>query len=157
VQIAKSLGAEVTAVCSTTNQEMVRSIGADHVIDYSREDFTTNGRRYDVIVGVNGRDSLAGYRRALAADGICVIVGGAIPQFLKVALLGIPLSWLGRRRFRGMLTKPNIEDLQTLQAMAAAGTLVPVIDRRYPLNEAAAAVTYLTHGHARGKVVLTVG
>jgi len=156
VQIAKALGAEVTAVCSTGNQALARSIGADYVIDYTREDFTRNGRQYDVIVGVNGGMSLLAYRRALAPGGTCVVAGGSIAKLLQVLLLGIPISKFGKRRYRAMLTKPNAGDLQTLQSMLGEGTLVPVIDRRYPLSDAAAAVKYLTRGHARGKVVLTV-
>jgi NADPH:quinone reductase-like Zn-dependent oxidoreductase len=155
VQMAKALGAEVTAVCSTANQEVLRSIGADHLIDYTRDDFTRHGR-YDVVLGINGRASLIGYRRALTPGGRCVIAGGEIRQFVEVGLLGLPVSYFDRRRYRAMLTRPNIQDLQTLHAMLAEGTLVPVVDRRYPLEEVSTAVRYLMQGHARGKVVVTV-
>jgi len=156
VQIAKSFGAEVTAVCSTRNQDMARSIGADHVIDYTREDCTKSGQRYDLIVAANGYHSIFDYRRALKPNGIYVVVGGAMVQLVQVMLLGPLLSRLGNKRVRGMFTNANQTDLVFLKELLEAGKVVPVIDRRYPLGEAPDAVRYLIKGHAGGKVVITV-
>jgi NADPH:quinone reductase-like Zn-dependent oxidoreductase len=156
VQLAKHFGAEVTAVCSTQNVDRVRSIGADHVIDYTKEDFTRSGRRYDLVAAVNGNHSLLEYRRALSANGICVVLGGAMAQFLPVIFLGPLFSRFGQRKFRAMMTRPNQQDLLLLKQLLEAGTVAPVIDREYPLAEVPDAIRYLVGGHARGKVVITV-
>ena len=156
VQLAKHFGADVTAVCGTRNVDMVRSIGADHVIDYGKEDFTRSGRRYDLIAAVNGNHSLLEYRRALSARGICVVVGGAMAQFLPVIFLGPLFSRFGQRKFQAMMTRPNQQDLLLLRQLLEAGAVVPVIDRKYPLAEVPDAIRYLVDGHARGKVVITV-
>ena len=157
VQIAKSFGAEVTAVCSTRNLDMVRSIGADHVIDYTREDFTRTGQRYDFIYAVNGYHPILAYRRALSPDGICVVAGGAFSQILQAMLFGPLISKFGNKKicFQGIATTPK-EDLLVLKDLLEAGKVVPVIDKAYPLSETAKAITYLIEEHGRGKVVITV-
>jgi NADPH:quinone reductase-like Zn-dependent oxidoreductase len=154
VQIAKSFGAEVTAVCSTRNVETARSIGADHVIDYKREDFTQSGQRYDLILAANAYHSIFDYRRALSPNGICVWSGGK--PSLQVILLGPLLSLTGRKKSRFFLAKLNKKDLDFLKDLLEAGKVVPVIDRRYPLSDVAEALRYLGEGHAQGKVVITV-
>jgi len=157
VQIAKSFGTEVSAVCSTRNLDMALSIGADHVIDYTREDFTKNGQRYDLILAVNGQRSILDYRRALSPNGICVVAGGSLPQVLQAMLLGPLVSRIGSKKigFQGIATTPK-EDLLFLKELLEAGKLVPVIDKSYPLTETAEAIRYLIEEHARGKVVIVV-
>ena len=155
VQIAKSFGAEVTAVCSTRNLEQARSIGADHAIDYTREDFTKSGQRYDVIFAANGYHSVFDYRRALSQDGIYVMVGGGWAQMIQTMLLGPLLSRIGSRKSCFGAASIIQKDLVLLKDLLEAGTIVSVIDRRYPFSEVAEAVRYLEEGHARGKVVIT--
>ena len=156
VQIAKSFGAEVTAVCSTRNVDTARSIGADHVIDYTREDFTQSGQRYDLIVGANAHHSIFDYRRALNPEGTYVIVGGGLAQIFLGMLLAPLLSRIGRKKTCFFIANINQKDLVFLKELLEAGKVVPVIDRRYPLSDAAEALRYLEERHARGKVVLTV-
>jgi NADPH:quinone reductase-like Zn-dependent oxidoreductase len=156
VQLAKALGARVTAVCSPRNVDMVRAIGADHVIDYTREDFTRLGRSYDLIAAVNGDRSVLRYRQALKPGGTCVVLGGSMKQILQALVLGPVLSRMGNRKVEALMTRGSREDLSFLKDLLAAGKVVPVIDRRYPLERAAEAIEYLVQGHARGKVVLTV-
>jgi NADPH:quinone reductase-like Zn-dependent oxidoreductase len=156
VQIAKSFGAEVTAVCSTRNLDTARSIGADHVIDYTREDFTQSGQRYDLIMGANAHHSLFDYRRALSQEGIYVLVGGGLVQVFQAMLVGPLLSLIGSKKTCFFIGKANQKDLVFLKDLLAAGKVSPVIDRRYPLSGAADALRYLEERHARGKVVLTV-
>jgi len=156
VQIAKSFGAEVTAVCSTKNLDTARSIGADHVIDYTREDFTRSGQRYDLILAANAYHSIFDYRRALSPDGIYVMAGGGWSQILQGMLLAPLLSLIGRQKMRFFMAKIDQKDLVLLSDLLAAGKIVPVIDRRYPLSDVAEAVRYLEAGHARGKIVITV-
>jgi len=156
VQIAKSFGAEVTAACSTRNVETARSIGADHVIDYTKEDFTQRAQRYDLILGANAHHSIFDYRRALTQDGIYVIAGGGLPQIFQAMLLAPLLSRIGSKQTRFFIANINQKDLVFLKELMEAGKLVPVIDRRYPLSEAADAIRYLEKGHAKGKIVLTV-
>ena len=154
IQIAKSFGAEVTAVCSTRNLQTAQSIGADHVIDYTREDFTRNGLRYDLIMAANAYHSIFDYRRALSRGGICVKSGGRAS--LPGMLLGRLLSLFGHKKTCSLIAKLNKKDLVLLKGFLEAGTVVPVIDRRYPLSHTAEAIRYLEEGHARGKVVITV-
>jgi NADPH:quinone reductase-like Zn-dependent oxidoreductase len=156
VQIAKSFGAEVTAVCSTRNVDTARSIGADHVIDYTREDFTLSGQRYDLILGANAHHSIFDYRRALSQDGIYVIAGGALPQIFQAMLLAPLLSRIESKKTCFFIANINQKDLVSLKVLLEAGKIVPVIDRRYPLSDAAEALRYLQEGHAQGKIVLTV-
>ena len=154
VQIAKSFGAEVTAVCSARNVETARSIGADHVIDYTREDFTKSGQRYDLIMGANAYHSVFDYRRALSQDGIYVVVGGDLARILQTMLLAPLLSRIGNKKVRFFVANINKKDLVFLRDLLEAGKVVPVIDRRYPLSGVADALLYVEDGHARGKVVI---
>ena len=156
VQIAKSFGAEVTAVCSTRNVDTARSIGADHVIDYTREDFTQSGQRYDLIMGANAYHSIFDYRGALSQGGIYVIVGGGLPQILQAMLLAPLLSRIGSKKTCFFIANINQKDLVFLKDLLETGKVVPVIDRRYPLSDAAEALRHLEERHARGKIVLTV-
>jgi NADPH:quinone reductase-like Zn-dependent oxidoreductase len=156
IQIAKSFGAEVTAVCSTRNVETARSLGADHVIDYTREDFTRSGQRYDLILGANAYRSIFDYRRALNRDGIYVLVGSGLARVFQFLLLAPFLSLIGRNKMRFFIAKMNKKDLDLLKDLLAAGKVVPVIDRRYALSEVAEALRYSEEGHAQGKVVVTV-
>jgi len=159
VQIAKSFGTEVTGVCSTRNLDMVRSIGADHVIDYTREDFTKNGQRYDLIYDAVGNRSVSDYKRALRPQGICVIAGfSTLSRLFGHVVFGPLLSMTGNKKIGLMgLAKPNQKDLVFVKELLEAGKVIPVIDRRYPLSETAEAIRYLEKRHARGKVVITVG
>jgi NADPH:quinone reductase-like Zn-dependent oxidoreductase len=161
VQIAKAFGAEVTGVCSTRNLTMVRSIGADHVIDYTREDFTQGSLRYDLIVDNVGTHSLSEYRRVLNPQGALVMVGGpndgrwigsALSGAIKAMLVGPFVS----QKLVFILAKLNQGDLGVLRDLMQTGKLTPVIDRRYKLSETAEAIRYLEEGHARGKVVITL-
>ena len=156
VQIAKSFGAEVTGVCSTRKSDMVRSIGADHVIDYTQEDFTRNGQRYDLILAVNGYRPISDYKRALNAKGIYVMVGGSSAQLFQALLLGPFVSMTGSKKMGALSAKPDQEDLVFVKELVEAGKVIPVIDRRYPLSGVAEALRYLEEGHARGKVAITV-
>jgi NADPH:quinone reductase-like Zn-dependent oxidoreductase len=165
VQIAKALGAEVTGVCSTRNLDMVRSIGADHVIDYTREDFSRTGKRYDVVFDVVGNRSLSALRRATKPEGTLAPVGGAHDRGHGARGLLRPLLLIARAKLMSRFGGPKVvfyiaqinkPDLLTLKEMAEKGKLTPVIDRAYPLSETAAAMRYLQAGHARGKVVITL-
>jgi NADPH:quinone reductase-like Zn-dependent oxidoreductase len=159
VQIAKSFGADVTGVCSTRNVDLVRSIGADHVIDYTREDFTQGGQRYDLIVDIVATHSLLEYRHVLNPQGVYVMVGSADSGhwfgWLAKPLEGLILSPLTSQKFGMMLAELNKQDLEALSVLMQSGKLTPVIDRTYKLSEAGEALSYLEKGHARGKVVLT--
>ena len=157
VQIAKSFGTEVTAVCSPRNLDMARSIGADHVIDYTKDDFTKSGQRYDLIIAANGYRTIQDYRRALRLSGIYVAVGGSIVQVLQAMLLGPLISKLGSRQMSFMgIAKVNQKDLVYMGELLEAGKVVPVIDKSYPLRETANAIRYLVKEHAQGKVVITM-
>ena len=156
VQIAKSFGAEVTGVCSTRKLDMVRSIGADHVIDYTQEDFTQNGQRYDLILAVAGHRSIFDYKRALSPEGIYVCAGGTAEQYFQALLLGPLISMIGSKKLGAMYTDPNRKDYAFLIELIEAGKVVPIIDRRYPLNDVPEALRYYGEGHAQGKVVITV-
>ena len=160
VQIAKALGAHVTAVCSTRNMDMVRSLGADEVIDYTKEDFTRSGRRYDVILDVAGTGSLSSRRRVLEPEGILVGVGSADNSGMASIIAGMietaVVSRLGKQKMPFFLAQNSKEDLLELTRLIEAGKIRPVIDRTYPLSETAEALRYLETGHARAKVVITV-
>jgi len=156
VQIAKSFGAEVTAVCSPRNVNTARSIGADHVIDYTLEDFTQSGLHYDLILGANAHHSIFDYRRALRPGGVFVMVGGSLLRIFQAVLLDPLLSRVGSKKMRFFIAKMNTKDLVFLKDLLESRTIAPVIDRRYPLSEVAAALRYLQQGHAQGKVVITV-
>jgi NADPH:quinone reductase-like Zn-dependent oxidoreductase len=160
VQIAKSFDAEVSGVCSTRNAEMVRSLGADHVIDYTQEDFTRSGQNYDLILQLAGTLSPSECRRALTSKGTLVQISGesdgrwigAVDRIIK----GLVLSPFVSQKMASFTVKPNKEDLQFLKQLIETGTLTPVIDRTYSLSEVPEAIRYLEEGHARGKVVVTL-
>ena len=161
VQIAKAFGANVTGVSSTSKTDLVRSIGAGDVIDYTREDFTNGSRQWDVIVDTAGRRPLRRLRRALTPKGTLVVVGGDgggrwTGGFFRGILRGPLLSLFVGQRLRGLATKIQKDDLVTLTELIEAGTLTPVVDRTYPLIEAADAIRYLEEGHAAGKIVVSV-
>ena len=156
VQIAKSFGAEVTGVCSTRNMDLVRSIGADHVIDYAKEDFTKNGQHYDIILAANGYHPISDYKRALGPKGTYVMTGGSSAQMFQAMLLGPFNSMTGDKKMGNLMAKPNQKDLDVVKELLGAGKVVPVIDRRYPLSETAEAIRYLEQGHAQGKIVVNV-
>jgi len=160
VQLASVFGAQVTGVCSTTKADMVRSIGADHVIDYTREDFADGKQRYDMILDISGNPSLSRLRRALAPKGTLVIAGGETPgRWLGGTdrqLRALLLSRFVDQKLTTFICRENHEDLLALKELIEAGKVTPVIDRSYPLSEAAKAIRYLEQGHARGKVVITV-
>jgi len=155
VQIAKSFGAEVTGVDSTSKLDMVRSIGADHVIDYAREDYTKRGQRYDLILDMKGNRSAFDYKRALRPRGTFVMVGGSWTRLFQLLLLGPLISMIGSKRMGFLAYKPN-KDLALLTGLIEAGKVTPVIDRTYPLSETPEAIRYLAEGRALGKVVITV-
>ena len=155
VQLAKASGAVVTAVCSTSNLDMVRSLGADIVVDYTKEDITKSKKRFDYIVAVNGYHPLSAYKRILALQGTYVMVGGTFPQIFQALLLG-PLFSTGPKKMRALMAKTNSTDLAYLLQLLADGKLKPVIDKTYPLSEGAAAFKYIESRHAHGKVVILV-
>jgi NADPH:quinone reductase-like Zn-dependent oxidoreductase len=158
VQIAKSFGAEVTGVCSTAKVDMVRSLGADHVIDYSQEDFIQSGQQYDLILVMGGNHSLSQLRQVLRSGGILVPVGTEAGNRWVGGKAWIQAMMLSRlkRHLRPLTTQPNQADLQFVAQLLEAGKIRPVIDRTFPLSEAPEAIRYLTAGHARGKIIITV-
>ncbi len=157
VQIAKVLGGTVAGVCSSRNVEMVRSLGADRIIDYTREDFAQNGHDYDLLLDNVGNRSLSAYQHALTPHGKCVMAGA--PKKMWGVFLHLLKIWIAapflRQKFTFMMANVNKEDLQTLGELTNTRKITPVIDRRYPLSEAAAALAYGEEGHARAKVVIT--
>ena len=156
VQIAKSFGAEVTGVCSTEKLEMVSSLGADRVIDYTQEDFTENGQRYDLILDNVGNRSIFDLKRALNRNGICVIIGFSPAIMFQTLFLGPFISMTGSKKIGLMSAKITDKDLVFLKELFEAGKVKSIIDRRYQLSDVAEAIRYLEEGHARGKVVITV-
>ena len=158
VQIAKAFGAEVTAVCSARNLEMARSIGADHVIDYTKEDFTQGSPRYDLIFAVNGFHPLSAYERALNPQGTYICAGGTMPQIFQAMLAGPFVSRRNGKRLGSMgIATVNQKDLLYLKELLEAGKIAPVIEKNYPMSEAPAAMRYLAEGHARAKIVFQMG
>ena len=155
IQITKALGAEVTGVCSTRNLDMVRSLGADHVIDYTQEDITKNGQRYDLILDNVGKPSVYKrlYKHSLTPKGICVIAAGS---FSLQLFLGPWMSMTGKNKIGTYMTMTKIEDVAYLKDLLETGKVLPVIDKRYPLCEVPEAIRYLEAGHARGKVIIKV-
>ena len=156
VQIAKVFGAEVTGVCSSAKVELVRSIGADHVIDYTREDFTRSGEHYDLVVATGGYRSIFDYRRALTPTGTYVMTGGATAQVFEAALLGPMLSAISRQRLGSLIVRQSRGDLLLIKDLIDSGRVVPVIDRQFPLQAVADAVRYYGQGHSSGKVVISM-
>jgi NADPH:quinone reductase-like Zn-dependent oxidoreductase len=157
VQLAKYFGAEVTGVDSTSKLDMLRSIGADEIIDYTQEDFTKSGQHYDLIIDVVAYRLIFAYKRALGPEGIFIFVGGSTAAIFQAFFLGPLISRTGSNYMGIGMWKPNNkEDLDFLEELFEAGKVVPVIDRRYPLSEVPEALRYLEEGHARGKVVITL-
>jgi NADPH:quinone reductase-like Zn-dependent oxidoreductase len=157
VQIAKYFGTEVTAVCSTGKVELARSIGADKVIDYTVDDFTKSGQRYDLILAANGYHPISDYKRALKPGGRYVATGGTMPQIFQALLLGPLISITGGKNLAGVTAVPSLKDLTLLKDLFIAGKVIPVIDRRFPFAEVPDALRYLDDGHPGGKVVVTIG
>lgn len=156
VQLAKYFEAEVTGVCSQKNVEQTKSLGADHVIDYTKENFIKSGKRYDLILGVNGNYSLMAYKKTLTKNGIYVMIGGSLSQIFKSLVFGWSFS-LGSKKMKSLAAKANQKDLEFLAGLLEKGRIRPVIEIRYTLNKAAEAMDYLRKGHAAGKVVITIG
>ena len=160
VQIAKSLGANVTGVCSSRNVELVRSLGADHVIDYTKDDYTSGAERYDLILDMVGNHGLLANRRALTADGKYVMIGGPKGRWLSpldTIIRAFLLQPFVKQEMKFMMSKINRDDLMLLRDLMRSGKVTPVIDRTYPLTQTSEAVAYVESGRARGKVVITVG
>ncbi|WP_319758098.1 NAD(P)-dependent alcohol dehydrogenase [uncultured Sphaerochaeta sp.] len=155
VQLASYFGAQVTAVCSTRNTALVRSLGASEVIDYTREDITTSSRRFDRIIAINGYHRLSAYKHLLVPNGTVVMVGGSLKQIFTSLLFGSLMS-IGSKKMRTLAAKPNRKDLEFVLDLVASGKIHPVIDRCYPLEQTAEAMSYVSEGHAKGKVVITV-
>lgn len=156
VQFAKNFAADVTAVCSAGNADQARALGADHVIDYAQEDFTRSGRRYDLILAVNGNRSIFTYRRALAPGGAYICIGGSPAQIFQGVLMGKLLSWRGGKKLGFVVANVNRKDLDFIRELIEAGRIRPVIERSYPLSGTAEALRHLGAGHARGKIVITM-
>jgi NADPH:quinone reductase-like Zn-dependent oxidoreductase len=161
VQIAKFFGAEVTGVCSGRNVEMVRTLGANHVIDYTREDFTRGSQHYDAILECVGNHSYSESRHVLNKGGVHVGIGGGVPDTKSMVLLAgmiknMVLSWFASEKMAGVLAKSNTADLNMLNELMTAGKVTPVIDLQYKLTEVPEAIRYVEAGHARGKVVIVV-
>ncbi len=155
VQLASYFGTQVTAVCSAHNTAVVRSLGAIEVIDYAFEDITAKDLQFDRIIAINGSHSLLAYKRILTPNGIFVLVGGPLRQIFTSLVLGPIMSW-GSRKFRTLVAKPNIRDLEFITALVASGKVRPIIDRRYQLEQTAEALRYVGAGHVQGKVVITI-
>ena len=156
VQIAKSLGADVTGVCSAKKMDVVRSIGADHVIDYRQEDVTQSGQQYDLILDAGAYRSISDYKRALTPEGTYVLVGGSMAQVFQAMFLGPWISMTGRKKMMTFIKEANQKDLIFMKELLETGQVVPAIDRSYPLREVPDAIRYLEAGHVQGKVVITV-
>ncbi|MFD2046571.1 NAD(P)-dependent alcohol dehydrogenase [Ornithinibacillus salinisoli] len=156
VQIAKSFGAEVTGVCSTRNIDILRSIGADYIIDYTNEKFTENPKKYDLILAINGYQPILAYKRALKPKGKYVMIGGSGSQMTEAMIFGPLLSMTGNKKIVNLLQRPNQEDLVFMKELIEAGKVKPVIDRRYKLDEVPESFNYFGEGHSQGKIVITV-
>jgi NADPH:quinone reductase-like Zn-dependent oxidoreductase len=156
VQIAKAFGAEVTGVCSTRNVEIIQSIGADHAIDYTKEDFSKKADVYDLIIGANGYQPISVYKRALSPNGIFVHVGGSGTQMFQAMVLGPWISMTGKKKIGSFLQRPNQKDLFFIRELLETCKIKPVIDRQYQLSEIQEAFRYFEKGHAQGKVVITM-
>jgi NADPH:quinone reductase-like Zn-dependent oxidoreductase len=156
VQLAKLYGAEVTGVDNTGKLDFMRSLGADHVIDYTREDFTKNGERYDLILDVVAHRSVFAYKRALRSNGSYFLAGGSVATILQILLLGAWIRGTTGKRIRILAVQPNTEDVDFMKELIEAGKVTTVIDKTYPLSEVPEAIGYVGEGDARGKVVITV-
>ncbi|OMF60045.1 alcohol dehydrogenase [Paenibacillus sp. FSL R5-0490] len=156
VQIAKSFGAEVTGICSTRNLDILRTLGADHAIDYKKEDFAKRTEKYDLILAVNGYQPISAYKRALKSNGTYVLSGGSGAQFTQAMVMGPWISFTGNKKMSSMLQRQNQEDLIYMSELIEAGKVKPVIDRSFKLSEVDKAFRYFEEGHAQGKVIITI-
>jgi NADPH:quinone reductase-like Zn-dependent oxidoreductase len=156
VQLAKFYGAEVTGVDNPSKLDFMRSLGADHVIDYTREDFTKNGKQYDLILDIVAHRSVFAYKRALISYGSYFLTGGSVATILQILLLGPWISMIESKKMRVLAVRPNLKDMVYITELYEAGKVVPVIDRRYPLSEVPEALRYLGEGRVKGKVVISV-
>lgn len=155
VQLAKQYKAHVTATCSEKNLKLVKSLGADVVLDYTKTDFSAQGEIYDVIIVINGKNPISKYKKTLVKGGQCVIVGGPIPQILSVALFGALIS-IGHKRITTFVAKPDVKDLDTLLEWVEKGKINPIIDKVYPFEETGRGMEYLLTGHVSGKIIIKV-
>ncbi|MDF2906889.1 MAG: Zn-dependent oxidoreductase, NADPH:quinone reductase [Herbinix sp.] len=155
VQLAKYFGAEVTAVCSENNTILIQELGADHIINYKLQDFSTEGKRYDLVIGINGDYLMSSYRKVMASGSRFILVGGSLSQMLRFLISKLFL-FMGRRRLHFLAAKPNTKDLELVMKLVETGQLKIVLDRTYPFEQTAEAMKYISKGHARGKVVIRV-
>ena len=155
IQLSKYFEAEVTGVCSSKNVQQTLSLGADYVIDYTKENFMKRGKHYNIILGINGNYPLLAYKKILTSNGTYVMVGGSLSQIFKSLLFGWMLSF-GSKKMKSLAAKANKTDLELLATLLEKGKIKPVIDRRYSLDKAADAMNYLKHGHSTGKVVINI-
>ena len=155
VQMAKAFDTEVTAVCNTSKVEMVRALGADHIIDYAQENFTQSAQQYDLILGVGGYYPLTAYKRALKPNGIYAMTGGETKQMFETMFLGSFMSMTGSKKLTNFIVKPNQKDLTLIKGWLEADKLTPALDRCYPLRQVPEAIEYLEAGRVRGKVVIS--
>jgi len=153
VQLAKYYDTEVTAVCGERNVDLMRSLKADFVIDYHKDDFSQSNKRYDLVIAVNGNRSLSTYKHVLSTNGIYVNIGGALSQVFKSILFGGLMS-IGSKKMRFLAAKPNIEDLKFIIKLVEEGQIIPVVDKLYPFYETSEAMKYISNGHAQGKVIV---
>jgi len=156
IQIARAFGAEVTAVCSTDKIELAKSLGANHVLDYKKLDFTDTGLTYDLVLGVQGYRSLSDYNRVLKKDGTYVATGGSLKQVFECMFLGPYLSLVSKKRIANLIVKRDQTDLTLLRNLIESGKIVPVIDKIYKLSEVTEAIKYYEKGHSKGKIVITI-
>nr|WP_263323523.1 NAD(P)-dependent alcohol dehydrogenase [Neobacillus sp. Marseille-Q6967] len=157
VQIAKSFGAEVTGVCSTRNKEILQSIGADHAIDYTKEDFTKRAKKYDLILAVNGHHPISSYKRSLNLHGNFVHVGGSGAQLFQTMTLGSMISWTGKKKMSTFLQRQSQKDLIYMKELLEEGKVKPVMDKNFKMSEVKEAFRYFEEGHAKGKIVISMG
>ena len=156
VQIAKALGAEVTAVCSTKKIELIKSLGAHKIIDYTKEDFTKNGEKYDLILACNGYHSIFDYKKSLNPEGVYTMTGGSSSQMFEAMLLGPLLSKFGTKKLGTFMSKADKKNLVILKDLVESGKIKPVIEKSYSLDEVPSAIRYVEEGHAVGKIVISV-
>jgi NADPH:quinone reductase-like Zn-dependent oxidoreductase len=156
VQLAKLYGAEVTGVDNTSKLDFMRSLGADHVIDYTQEDFTKNGKQYDLILDIVAHRSVFAYKRALGSNGRYYLAGGSVATMLQILFLGPWISMIESKKIRILAVKPSLEDMAYVTELYEAGKVTPVIDKTYSLSDVPEAIGYVGDGHAQGKVVITV-